>query len=154
MTSQSHSNRSMALIAVGSAVMGAAAVVLGAHALALLANFMDFSWLRDVAVNTGPLAVAGGAAAGAAAAGAGAGKGPPPPPEKGGPPAQTVSRFPPLQSPPVPPSVATNLYNWVNDVLSGDRDPAKVAVGRRIEVEAARSEEEVAKPHDEPHTNI
>jgi hypothetical protein len=66
-----------ALLVVACAVLGAAVVfvVIAVQALALLAQTMDLAWLRDVAVNTGPLAVAGGAAAGGAAAGGGAGSG-------------------------------------------------------------------------------
>ena len=120
-------------------------------------------WLHDVGANVGDQGIPGGAAigvgAGALSLGGPGGSdpqapGPPLPPEKGGPPAQTVSRFPPAQFPPVPPTVWTKVNNWINDELSEPKGLANVSIGRRMETEAAHSEEEVHKPHDTPKTNI
>lgn len=44
-------------------------MVVAVDALSFLAQAWDVAWLRDVAVNAGPIAVAGGAGAGGAAAG-------------------------------------------------------------------------------------
>lgn len=136
------------------AVLGAAGVIVAVNTLAILGHALDLAWLQDVAVNTGPLAVAGGAAAGGAAAGVGPPSGPPLPPGKGGPPAQTVSRQPEFQHPPVPPPVWTKAWDWINDELTGERDLPKVSIGRHLETEAAASEEEVKKPPSEMKTNI
>jgi hypothetical protein len=62
-----------AWIVICCAAVGAVAVLVGLLALTLLAQAMHVTWLRDVAVNTGPVVIAGGAGAGGAAAGGGDG---------------------------------------------------------------------------------
>ena len=112
-------------------------------------------WLHDVGVNIGNQGIPGGVAigVGAGALSVGGPPGPPPPPDKGGPPLQTVSRFPPAQHPPVPPTVWERAINWVNDVSTAPKDAAKVSIGRRLEIEALHAEEEVRKPPHEEKTH-
>jgi hypothetical protein len=129
------------LILMGCAALGAAAAVVGLQVLAFLGQALDVAWLRDVAINTGPLAVAGGAAAGGAAAAGAAGSGdlplpapgapdpPPPPGQRWDPTTKTYTSGPAPEGPPrsagpdaQDPTWEVTFSRWVQVIAgSGDR---------------------------------